>query len=112
MQSIWIPNLTFLLLLQVDILEGQIEPLLPDSDTAAADLDAAALKSDAAAGSDCEDTEMSIFGGSRSSKKKKSTSPGAEGEGRYNNPYVDYSPIQHVHRKSPPKDLSILSNGG
>ena len=98
MPSIWIlcPNLIFVFLLQVDILEGQIEPLL----------------SDAAAGSDCEDTEMSIFGGSRSSKKKKSTSTGAEGEGRYNNPYVDYSPIQHVHRKSPPKDLSILSNGG
>mgnify|MGYP001804188083 CR=1 FL=1 len=98
MPSIWIlcPNLIFVFLLQVDILEGQIEPLL----------------SDAAAGSDCEDTEMSIFGGSRSSKKKKSTSTGAEGEGRYNNPFVDYSPIQHVHRKSPPKDLSILSNGG
>ena len=98
MPSIWIlcPNLIFVFLLQVDILEGQIEPLL----------------SDAAAGSDCEDTEMSIFGGSRLSKKKKSTSTGAEGEGRYNNPYVDYSPIQHVHRKSPPKDLSILSNGG
>ena len=98
-------NLFFLFLLQVDILEGQIEPLLSDSD-------AAAVNSDAAAGSDCEDTAMSIFGGSRSSKKKKSTSTGAEGEGRYNNPYVDYSPIQHVHRKSPPKDLSILSNGG
>ena len=91
--------------MQVDILEGQIEPLLSDSDAAAVNLDAAA-------GSDCEDTEMSIFGGSRSSKKKKSTSPGAEGEGRYCNPFVDYSPIQHVHRKSPPKDLSILSNGG
>ena len=105
--------------MQVDILEGQIEPLLSDSDTAAVNSDtaavnsdAAAVNSDAAAGSDCEDTEMSIFGGSRSSKKKKSTSTGAEGEGRYNNPYVDYSPIQHVHRKSPPKDLSILSNGG
>lgn len=56
---------------------------------------------------------MSIFG-NRSSKKKKSSSQahGLDGAGRYNNPYVDYSPIQHVHRKSPPKDLSILSNGG